>query len=173
MNKKIVNNSLFFLAAAMAVLLDQWTKYLAVVKLKGNPPYVIINQVFEFLYSENKGAAFGMMQGKQNFFFLVVLFVVVVISYALYRMPADKKYIPLQVCLFLIFSGAVGNMIDRVRYGYVVDFIYFKLIDFPIFNVADCYVTIATFMMMILFIFIYTDDDLKVFSLKKQVSDNL
>lgn len=172
MNHKLRNRLLFFGAVAVAIGLDQWTKHLAVMHLKNKIPYVLLKDIFEFYYSENRGAAFGMMQGKQGFFFVVVLLVTAAVIYALYRMPLEKKYYPLEICLFLILSGALGNMIDRIRLGYVVDFLYFKLINFPIFNVADCYVTVATAFLMILFIFFYTDDDLKVFGLKRRVSED-
>ena len=75
---------------------------------------------------------------------------------------------PLALCLMMVCAGAVGNMIDRVSQGYVVDFLYFKLINFPIFNVADCYVTIAAASLVLLIMFHYKDEDLMCFSLKKK-----
>ena len=68
----------------------------------------------------------------------------------------------LKVCLTLICAGAAGNFIDRVAMGYVVDFLYFKLIDFPIFNVADCYVTVSTIALAFLLFRYYSDEDLEV-----------
>ena len=65
-------------------------------------------------------------------------------------------------------SGAAGNLIDRVSQGYVVDFLYFKLIDFPIFNVADCYVVIAAFAAVFCIMFYYNDEDLEIFRIKKR-----
>jgi len=73
-----------------------------------------------------------MMQGKQGFFFLIAIAVIAVVVFLLFRMPSDKKYLPFTGCLFLLVSGAAGNMIDRVANGYVVGFLYFKLIDFSI-----------------------------------------
>ena len=67
----------------------------------------------------------------------------------------------------MIASGAVGNMIDRIRYDYVVDFIYLVIINFPIFNVADIYVTVATFLLVILILFVYKEDDLSFLSFKQ------
>ena len=89
-------------------------------------------------------------------------------AYLIYKMPSDGKYRPLAVCLMMISAGAVGNMIDRVSQGYVVDFLYFKLINFPIFNVADCYVTIGAACLVFLIMFYYKDEDMACFSLKKQ-----
>ena len=70
-----------------------------------------------------------------------------------------KKLLPLRICAVFIFSGAIGNFIDRLKLGYVVDFFYFKLIDFPVFNVADIYVTVAAFAMIILGLFYYKEED--------------
>lgn len=91
MNKKI-QQFLFFLAGlVVSIGFDQWTKYLAVVKLKGKQPFVIWDGVFELYYSENRGAAFGMMQGKQGFFFLIAIAVIAVVVFLLFRMPSDKN----------------------------------------------------------------------------------
>ena len=79
------------------------------------------------------------------------------------RLPHERKYIPLRICAVLVCAGAVGNMIDRVRLNYVIDFLYFNLIDFPIFNVADCYVVIACILFIILIFFYYKDSDLDFF----------
>lgn len=68
----------------------------------------------------------------------------------------------------MIASGAIGNMIDRVNLGYVVDFIYVSAINFPIFNVADCYVTVATILLALVILFYYQEEDLAVFGFKKK-----
>lgn len=157
----------FLIGVALAIGLDQWTKYLVSADLKGKNPLVLWKGVFELQYLENRGAAFGMLQGKQFFFFLVAAVVLIMAVYLLWRMPAQRRYLPLLVCLCLIVSGAVGNMIDRVRLGYVVDFFYFKLINFPIFNVADCYVTVATALVVILILFRYKEEELAVFNFRR------
>ena len=73
----------------------------------------------------------------------------------------SRHYMPLRVCAVLIVSGALGNFIDRVRLDYVVDFLYFKLIDFPIFNVADIYVTVTTIFLFLLLCFYYKEEELE------------
>lgn len=151
-----------------AIGLDQWTKLLAVSGLKDQPPYVIWDGVFELLYSENRGAAFGMLQGKQWFFFIIAVLVLGAAVYAIVRMPANRKYLPLHLIAMFLSAGAAGNMIDRFTRGYVVDFLYFKLIDFPIFNVADCYVTVSMFIFILLFLFVYKEEDLKCLSGSKE-----
>lgn len=168
MNQKVRQLLFFAVGLIVSIGLDQWTKALAVAKLKENQPFVLINGVFEFYYSENRGAAFGMLQGRQFLFFIIAAFVLAAAVFVLVRMPSERRFLPLTACLFLLVSGAAGNMIDRISQGYVVDFLYFKLIDFPIFNVADCYVVIATFLLMILIFFVYSEEDLSFLSFKKQ-----
>lgn len=158
----------FLIGFVILVGLDQWTKGLAVKHLMNQPPFVIWDGVFELLYSENRGAAFGMMQGKQFFFFLIALVVLAAVVYLLWKMPATERYMPMAVCLMMVSAGAVGNMIDRIGQGYVVDFLYFKLINFPIFNVADCYVTISAFLLILLVFFYYREEEMACFSLHKK-----
>lgn len=158
---------LFFFSTGILICLDQWTKRLASVRLKDQPPIVLWKGVFELHYLENRGAAFGMFQGRQFFFFVVAVIVFAAILYALFRMPFTWHYFPLAACLVLLMAGAIGNMIDRISQQFVVDFLYFCLIDFPIFNVADCYVTIAAFLLVGLIMWFYQDDDLLVFSWKR------
>ncbi len=152
---RIISMLSFFLL----VIFDQWTKHLASLYLKGKEPFVLIEDVFELHYLENRGAAFGMLQGRQIFLLLLTIVFLIIICYIFYKMPSEKKYIPLYIVGVMICSGAIGNMIDRVRQQYVVDFLYFKWINFPIFNVADCYVTIAAFLLFFLVLFYYKDED--------------
>ncbi len=171
MNQKIRQLLFFAVGLIASIGFDQWTKAMAVAKLKGNQPFVLIDGVFEFYYSENRGAAFGMLQGKQFLFFVIAAFVLAAAVFVLIRMPSERRFFPLTACLFLLVSGAVGNMIDRISQGYVVDFLYFKLIDFPIFNVADCYVTCSAVGLVLLIMFYYKDEDMAVFSFKKKGGD--
>ncbi len=150
------------------ILLDQYTKYLAVIHLKDKAAFNIINGVLEFNYLENKGAAFGMLQNQKVFFIFVAIVILSVIAYVLLKMPAGRKYTILHILLSLIAAGAIGNMIDRIRYDYVVDFIYFVFINFPIFNVADIYVSISTFVLIFLLLFYYKENDLNFISFKQK-----
>ena len=160
---------LFFLAGLfVSVGFDQYTKGLAARRLMGRPAFVLWNGVFELVYSENRGAAFGMLQGKQALFFVIALAVVAVAGWILWRMPPGRRYAPFTGCLFLLVSGAAGNMIDRLSQGYVVDFFYFSLIDFPIFNVADCYVVISTALLSLLFFAYYKEEELEFLSFGKK-----
>lgn len=167
MNKKYKSILIGGIAVLVLVFLDQMTKSLAVKHLMGNRPYVLIQGVFELQYLENFGAAFGMLQNKQWFFFITTIFIVSLMLYGYLKLPFEHKYRPLRICIAGITAGAVGNLIDRVFSGYVVDFLYFRLIDFPVFNVADCYVTIFTALLAILVLFRYKEEDLEFFTKKK------
>lgn len=150
------------------VALDQYTKYLAVIHLKDKPAYIILNGILELNYLENKGAAFGMLQNQKAFFIFVAVVILGVIGYVIYKTPDSKKYRILHLLLSLIAAGAIGNMIDRIRFDYVVDFIYFVLINFPIFNVADIYVTVSTAALVFLLLFVYKENDLNFISFKQK-----
>ena len=155
----------YYLAALIIALagifLDQITKYLAVVQLKEKEAYVLWDQVFQLEYLENRGAAFGMLQNQQIFFFFSVILISAVVVWFYLRVPMEKKFLPLRLCAVFIMAGAYGNFIDRLRLGYVIDFFYFKLIDFPVFNVADIYVTISTIVFCLLLFFYYKEEDLE------------
>lgn len=146
--------------AIVLILSDQLTKLAAVAHLKDKPAFVLWDGVFELHYLENRGAAFGMLQDKQILFIILTVVVLAAISYLyLKRIPATKHFLWLNIITILFFSGAVGNFIDRVSQNYVVDFFYFELIDFPIFNVADIYVTVAAFLLILLGFFYYKEED--------------
>ena len=168
MNSVWKRYGIFSLFTVILIAFDQWTKILAYDKLRVDGPFVIWKGVFELLYSENRGAAFGILQGQKWFFLLVAAAVVIVILVFLYKMPNDKKMFPMFLCTVLLASGAIGNVIDRLSRGFVVDFLYFKLINFPIFNVADCYVVIAAGLLILLTGFYYKDEDLDFLSSKEK-----
>ncbi len=153
----------------LLIFLDQITKHLAVIKLKGKAPYKLIPGVLQFEYVTNEGAAWGLMAGKQTMFLIVTLIILAALIYIYIKTPKNKHYAIFRFTLVLLFSGAVGNLIDRIINNYVHDFIYFVLIDFPIFNVADCYVTISAFLLIILLLFVYrAEDDFDFISFKKK-----
>ena len=96
----------------------------------------------------------------------------ILFSYMYVKMPHTKRFLPLRACFVAIAAGAIGNMIDRISLNYVVDFFYFKLIDFPIFNVADIYVTCATFVLVFLIVFYYKEEEIdSIFQIFKKKSE--
>ena len=152
----------------LLILADQFTKHLAVIHLKDKDPITLFQDVLELQYLENRGAAFGMLQNQKIFFIFIALLILVVITWVLLKTPDRRKYRSLHFLLVLIASGEVGNMIARLRFDYVVDFIYFVLINFPIFNVADIYVTVATACLVILLLFVYKEEDLSFLSFNQK-----
>ena len=153
-----------FMLFVILVIADQLTKHLAVVRLKNQAAYNLINGILEFNYLENRGAAFGVLQNQKYFFVFVALIFIGVIVFVLIKVPTQKKYYSLNILLVMIAAGAVGIMIDRVRYDYVVDFIYLVCIQFPIFNVADIYVTTATVILVFQILFVYKTNDFNFLS---------
>lgn len=170
MKDKMMNLIIWAVSVCVLVWADQYTKMLAAARLKGNDACILMDGVFELLYSENRGAAFGMMQGKQGFFLLIAAVVLGAAIYMMWKMPSwkEKRYHWMKICVIMITAGAIGNMIDRVLHGYVVDFLYFSLINFPIFNVADIYVTTAAVLLVLLMMFYYKDEDMEIFQLRKK-----
>lgn len=155
----------------LLILLDQLTKKWAVFRLKGQSPIILIKNVFQLYYLENHGAAFGILQGKRAVFICITVVILAIIIYCYARLPFSRKYRILRIFMVLIAAGAVGNFIDRISRNYVVDFFFFNLINFPVFNVADIYVTCSTILLVITILFKFKDDDiseiLKSIGLKK------
>ena len=147
------------IAIVLGVALDQYTKALAVKHL-ADGPIPLIEGVFELKYLENRGAAFGMLQNQQTFFLIVTILTLILMTILYIRMPHTKRFLPLRICLISIVAGAIGNMIDRVTLKYVIDFFYFKLIDFPIFNVADIFATCASILLILLLFVYYKEEDI-------------
>ena len=116
-------------------------KYWALIKLFAIGTIPLIDGVFHLTYVENRGAAFGILQDQRWLFLVMTPIILAVLAYVLH-----KKYIRTElgrVSVYLIAAGAVGNLIDRAWHGFVVDLFDFRLIHFPVFNVADIYVVIA------------------------------
>ena len=167
-NKQTIKQYIYFIFLIIAgIVVDQFTKYLAVTHLKNQNPFVIIEGVFQLRYLENRGAAFGMMQNQQLFFVISAVIIVLVLFYWYGKLPFTKRFIPIRFCVILLCAGAIGNMIDRMLHEYVVDFFYFQLIDFPIFNVADIFVVVSCFLFVFFIFFYYKEDEFDIILLKK------
>ncbi len=169
-NQKVSRRRMLVIDAVIAALLlgfDQYVKYLVVAKLKGNPAYVLIDGVLELQYLENRGSAFGMLQNQKFFILFVDLVFLGVIVFFLNKLPETRKFVKIHVLLSIVVAGGMGNMIDRVRLDYVVDFISFVLINYPIFNVADIYIVVGTIALFVLFMFVFREQDLEFLSFKQ------
>ncbi len=159
MKKNFISYISCFFAFALLVAIDQLTKVMAFTKLNGRPAYNLIKDVLQFVYVQNDGAAWGMFSGKQTFFIILTTVMIALIIFIFIKTPGDAKYRPFRVVLVTLAAGALGNLIDRVMNGYVHDFIYFKIIDFPVFNFADMCVTVSMAVLILLIIFKYKDKD--------------
>ena len=136
------------IVAILGIVLDQVTKYLAVLYLEGVDTVPIWKDVFHLTYVENRGAAFGMLsEHRWVFLTLTTVAVLCMIGYIIAFGGRDRRLTIL--ALSLIISGGIGNMIDRVALGYVVDFFDFVLIDFAVFNVADSLICIGAGLLLL------------------------
>lgn len=156
------------LIAAALLALDQFTKYLVTLRLKGQPAFVLIDGVLELQYFENTGIAFSLFQNRKSFILITGFLVLAVILFFLVRIPRQKKFRIVHVLMSVLIAGALGNIVDRIRFDYVVDFISFVLIHYPIFNVADCYIVVSAIVLFLLFMFVYKEEDLEFLSFKKK-----
>lgn len=129
---------------AAAVVIDQVLKLIVINTLEIGQTIPLIEGVFHFTYIRNYGAAFSILQNKQEF--LIIITAMVMLAAAVVMFKNIKNFSRLaSFSLAAIIGGGIGNIIDRIRFGYVVDFLDFRLIGFPIFNFADCCVVIGAF----------------------------
>lgn len=150
-----MNIILILIICPLLILIDQISKYLAYKNLQGKV-IKFIPDIIEFLYVENRGAAFGILQNAKIFFIIITIIFLIVSFYYFFKLSNNKINYFIKICLIIVISGALGNFIDRLFRGFVIDFIYFKPINFPVFNFADSYIVIGTFLLFIS-TFIYGD----------------
>lgn len=157
---------------------DQITKIWAATALaQANRVISVIDGVFELRYAENPGVAFSMLEGQRWIFIPITILIGSVFFIILFRSPLRKYKLFVITCV-LILAGAAGNLIDRVAYGYVIDFLYFRLIDFPIFNFADCCVVIGAGLLFVFVLFVMEEDDdtplrTLLFGIEKKSKENI
>lgn len=156
--KYIIYNLIYAAAFILMILLDRVTKQLAKTTLVKGEIDVIPN-IFSLHYLENRGAAWGMLQNAIWLFIIITVVVVCAMLYFYCRIPLDSKYTILRISIIMLSAGAIGNFIDRIMWRYVVDFLYFKWINFPVFNIADCYVCISAVLLFYCLLFKYKDED--------------
>ena len=152
MSKKYVRFLFFCLFAAVIVAADQWTKWLVVEKI---PLYSHVNAIpglFYLTYVRNTGAAFSSFDGMQWLFVLVFVVLTVAVAWEYFKKPMPFTGFE-RWCIAAVYGGGLGNMIDRVRLGYVVDMIATDFMKFPVFNVADCFITCGCIAMMVSLVF--------------------
>ncbi len=170
--KQKIRHLIYFI---ILVALDQVVKYWVRTDLKENGPMDIIPKVLKLEFHQNTGAVWGTLSGKVQILAIFSAIIFLVILYLYFKIPNHKKFTALKLISVFIMAGAVGNMIDRFVLHYVVDYIYFVIIDFPLFNLADSYITVSAFLMIFLILFYYKEDDMvflnQMFSKKKPSID--
>ena len=139
--------ALYAILIALIVVADQFTKYLTVANIALGQELPFIPGLLRFTYVQNTGAAFSSFEGQQWLFALIfVIFTGVILwEYKTRKMPflTFERW-----CIAAIYGGGLGNMIDRVRLGFVVDMIETEFMEFPVFNVADCFITCGCIALM-------------------------
>lgn len=149
---------IYELIIAILICLDQLSKYWALNYLQEIGSIPVIQNVFHLTYVENRGAAFGMFQNNQMIFVVVAI---VASIFGLYYLHTKKMHSIGKVGIMLIISGAIGNLIDRVRLGFVVDYFDFRIIWEYVFNVADVFVVVGTAMLCIYILFFEGKEQVK------------
>jgi len=134
-----------FLIASAVVIVDQITKAVALANLRYGESYSIIKKIFHLTLVQNSGAAFGLFKNQATFFIIISIIAIIFIILSL-----SKRQTGPYLSLALILGGAIGNLIDRIRFGYVVDFLDFRV--WPVFNVADSCISIGAFLLFLLLI---------------------
>ncbi|OLS01697.1 signal peptidase II [Tissierella creatinophila] len=144
-----------FFLIAFIVFADQISKYGAIRYLKNRRPYVVLENFLQLNYVENRGAAFGILEHKRLFFIIITLAIIIFLSFYMIK-NYNNLSIFTRISFSILIAGAAGNLIDRIRLGYVVDFISFRLkgyYNFPVFNIADTFIVISTILVVIIILF--------------------
>lgn len=152
---------IYFIITVLLTAADQITKHLAVSYLTDIGSIPLIQNIFHLTYVENRGIAFGLFSGGRIVFIAVSVILLAALTAIMYKTPKIQRTVWQKGGTALIFAGAIGNIADRIRLGYVIDFFDFRLINFPVFNVADIAVCVGAAMILIHFLFSGSDENVK------------
>lgn len=182
MSTKIRSILIHLATFGILLMFDQISKIWAANTLSDGKTISIIPGVIEFSYLQggNKGAAWGLFSGKISFLLILTICICICIiclytrslgvtsDTVNYSAATRKKFFLLQFIFSMLLAGAVGNIIDRIRLNYVIDFLHATFIDFPIFNVADCYVVVSSILIVLTVLFYFKEPEFDLlFSRKK------
>ncbi len=151
----------YILLLVAMVAIDQLTKYIAVTKLMPIGSVTFIEGIMDFTFVRNFGAAFGILQGAKWVFVVMTVAIAIGSLVAFKKLPKDKGNNLLRLSLIMILGGAIGNCIDRLLRGFVVDFFATTFINYPVFNVADIFVVAGAFLMAFTVLFVIKDEPKK------------
>jgi len=155
-------NLLPVIAVIVLILLDQGTKLWALASLKPIHNMTLVEGFMDLTFVENRGVAFGMFSGQRWVILLLTCIIAVGLIWFYVTLPKKQDYRPGRISLILILSGAMGNIIDRMFRGYVVDFFEFTFFEWPVFNVADIYVVVGVILLALMILFVVKDEDLEL-----------
>lgn len=150
----------------LLLAMDRITKYLS-IHYCSDDNFTLIKNVLEITYIENYGGALGMLNNQKFFFIFISALFICLILFFLFVLPKQKAFLALNIWLSFMVAGTVGNMIDRIVHGFVVDFIYVPIIKFPVFNLSDIWVTIGAIATLIILIFKIKEKDLEFLNFKQ------
>jgi signal peptidase II len=150
------NDLIMVATGILVIILDQLVKHWITQNLKiGGPPIPILGSILELMYVQNRGVAFSLLEGRESLYVLIAIAVAVIVW--LYWRLRNSSSLLIKVIFGLIIGGAIGNLIDRLRLGYVVDFIHFQIpsigFSFAVFNVADSSISVGVFLLIVVFLF--------------------
>jgi signal peptidase II len=137
------------LIAAAVIISDQIIKNI-LAKALASGPITVIKDFFYLVYVENFGIAFGMFKNKVLFFIVTNCIISAVVAFMIYKYR--RISVPVTICLSLILGGAIGNLIDRIRFGYVIDYLSFTIFP-PVFNLADSAIVVGAVLLSLLLVF--------------------
>ncbi len=171
MKKKLPTIVFNFILMLLLVFIDQFSKYYFSTNLVNGKEIVIWEDVLKLVSAHNTGAVWSILSDSTTFLTYLTIIEIILVFVLYFFIPfGNKRLKPLRYITVFVLAGAFGNLIDRIRLKYVYDFIYFELIDFPVFNIADCYITVSMILLLVLVIFYYKDEDfsfIKFLSSKK------
>lgn len=157
-----------FILIAILIFIDQLTKYFALVKLQPIHSIEIISGFLDFTYVENRGAAFGILQGQKILLLIITFVISFFLIFYILKLPKIKLYNNVRLACSLIVSGAIGNAIDRMFRGFVVDFLEVTFISWPVFNLADIFVIVGAVWFSYQIFYKIEDDSDFIFWTKKE-----
>ena len=146
-------------SVVILVIVDQLVKQWARIYLLPAGSLPMIDGLIGFRWATNTGAAFGIFQGGRWFFVILTIAVIAVILFFEFKIPYTRKNMWVRVPMAMILAGAIGNFIDRLLFGYVVDMFQFLFINFPIFNIADILLVVGVFIYAFVSFFIFKDEE--------------
>lgn len=171
MKKRLLIDFVLLVLAGVLIWFDQFTKGLVMTHLTDGKQIVVWEGVFKIVSHRNTGAVWGILSNKTDLLSIVTCIILLAVLGLFFLIKWEHKRLrAMKLITVFVIAGAVGNLIDRIKLKYVVDFLYFELIDFPVFNVADCYITVSMILILILVIFYYKDEDFNLIWPKRSQS---